>query len=185
MFKPKNLPPEIRPPAIQNPPFQWSAYMNAQDLMTTSVVGLATDSRIRHDPSHRNLSSIESHPIAPPTLADTIGPDRPLRLDRSSVRPSIGVQSAGRARKDAKSSIQHAMLAAIFLAAGTSSAAFGDETSAGVTVLRGTPARVEQPQKPQPAQVALPPLPSCAEGYAYSLLGGYCYKLRYPGYTSN
>ena len=124
--------------------------MNAQVLMTTSVVGLATDSRIRHAPSHRNSSAIEARSIAPPTLADTIGPDRPLRLGRSSVRPSIGVRSAGRARKDAKSSIRHAMLAAIFLVAGTSSAAFGDETSAGVTVLRGTPARVEQPQKPQP-----------------------------------
>jgi hypothetical protein len=69
------------------------------------------------------------------------------------------------------------MLAVIFLVAGTSSAAFGDETSAGVTVLRGTPARVEQPQKPQPAQVAQPLLPSCREGYAYSLLLGYCYQL--------
>jgi hypothetical protein len=69
------------------------------------------------------------------------------------------------------------MLAVVLLVAGTSSAAFADETSAGVTVLRGTPARVEQPQKPQPAQVARPLLPSCAEGYAYSLLLGYCYKL--------
>jgi hypothetical protein len=99
---------------------------------------------------------------------------------RSRVRPNIGVRSTGRARKDAKSSIQHAMLAAIFLVAGISSAAFGDETSAGVTVLRGTPARVEQPQTPQPVQVAPPPLPSCPEGYFYSLLGGYCYRLRDP-----
>jgi hypothetical protein len=99
---------------------------------------------------------------------------------RSSVRPNIGVRSADRARKDAKSSIQHALLAAIFVVAGTSSAAFGDETSAGVTVLRGTPARVEQPQKPQPVQLAPPPLPSCPEGYFYSLLGGYCYRLRDP-----
>ena len=69
------------------------------------------------------------------------------------------------------------MLAAIFLVAGAGGAAFGDETSAGVTVLRGTPARVEQPQKQQPAQVAQPLLPSCQEGYAYSLLLGYCYQL--------
>jgi len=46
-------------------------------------------------------------------------------------------------RKDAKSSIRHAMLAVVLLVAGTSSAAFGDQTSAGVAVLRGTPARVE------------------------------------------
>jgi hypothetical protein len=77
-------------------------------------------------------------------------------------------------------SIQHGMLAAIFLVAGTSSAAFGDETSAGVTVLRGTPARVEQPQPPQPVQLAPPPLPSCPEGYSYSLLSGYCYRPRDP-----
>ena len=135
-----------------------------------------------HAPNHRNSSAIEGRPIAPLTLADTIGPDGPLRLGRSGVRPNIGVRSASKARKDAKSSIQHAMMAAIFLVAGTSSAAFGDETSAGVTVLRGTPARVEQPQKPQPqpVQLAPPPLPSCPEGYFYSLLGGYCYRLRDP-----
>jgi hypothetical protein len=133
-----------------------------------------------HGPNHRNSSAIEARPIAPLTLADTIGPDGPLRLDHSGVRPNIGVRRASKARKDAKSSIQHAMLAAIFLVAGASSAAFGDETSAGVTVLRGTPARVEQPQKPQPVQLAPPPLPSCPEGYAYSLLGGYCYLLRDP-----
>ena len=103
--------------------------MNAQDLITTSVGGLATDSRIRHAP-----------------------------------------------RKDAKSSIQHAMLAVVFLVAGTSSAAFGDETSAGVTVLRGTPARLEQPREPQPVQVMPQPLPSCPDGYFYSRLFGYCYR---------
>jgi hypothetical protein len=135
-----------------------------------------------HAPNHRNSSAIEGRPIGPLTLVDAIGPDGPLRLGRSGVRPNIGVRSASKARKDAKSSIQHAMMAAIFLVAGTSSAAFGDETSAGVTVLRGTPARVEQPQKPQPqpVQLAPPPLPSCPEGYFYSLLGGYCYRLRDP-----
>jgi hypothetical protein len=133
-----------------------------------------------HAPNHRNSSAIEGRPIAPLTLVDTIGPDGLLRLGRSGVRPNIGVRSASKARKDAKSSIQHAMMAAIFLVAGTNSAAFGDETSAGVTVLRGTPARVEQPQKPQPVQLAPPPLPSCPEGYFYSLLGGYCYRLRDP-----
>jgi hypothetical protein len=122
--------------------------MNAQDSMTTSVVGVATDSRIRHAPSRRNLSA--------------------------------GVRSAGRARKDAKSSIRHAMLAVIFLVAGTSSAAFGDETSAGVTVLRGTPARVEQLREPQRVQVMPPPLPSCPDGYAYSPFLGNCYRPRDP-----
>ena len=117
-------------------------------------------------------------PPGPPRCGGSL-PAPPMG-GRSGVRPNIGVRSAGRARKDAKSSIQHAMLAAIFLVAGTSSAAFGDETSAGVTVLRGTPARVEQPQKPQPVQLAPPPLPSCPEGYSYSLLSGYCYRLRDP-----
>jgi hypothetical protein len=105
--------------------------MNAQDLMTTRLIGLATDSRIRHASSHR---------------------------------------------KDAKSSIRHAMLAVIFLVAGTSSAAFGDQTSAGVTVLRGTPARVEQPQQVQDVRVIPPPLPSCPDGYVYSRLFDYCYR---------
>jgi hypothetical protein len=154
--------------------------MNAQDLMTTSVVGLATDSRIRHTPSHRNLSAIEAHPIASPTPADTIGPDRPLPPRHRSVSPSIGVRSAGRARKDAKSSIRPAMLAVVLLVAGTSSAAFGDETSAGVTVLRGTPARVEQPRGPQRVQLMPPPLPSCPDGYAFSLILGTCYLPRDP-----
>ena len=153
--------------------------MNAQDLITTSVVGLATDSRIRHAPSHRNLSAIEAHPIASLTLADTIRPDRPLPLCRSSDRPNIDVRSAGRARKDANSSIRHAMLAVILLVAGSSSAAFGDETSA-VTVLRGTPARVEQPREPQRVQLMPPPLPSCPDGYAYSPFLGTCYRPRDP-----
>jgi hypothetical protein len=154
--------------------------MNAQELITTSVVGLATDSRIRRASSPRNLSAIEARPIASLTLADTIGPDRPLPLRRSSDRPNIGVRSAGRARKDANSSIRHAMLAVILLVAGSSSAAFGDETSAGVTVLRGTPGRVEQPREPQQVQVIPPPLPSCPDGYFYSRLFGYCYQPRDP-----
>jgi hypothetical protein len=133
-----------------------------------------------HAPNHRNSSAIKARPTVPLTLADTIGPKGPVRLGRSGVRPKIGVRSAGRARRDAKFSVQHAMLAAIFLVAGTTSAAFGDETSTRVTVLRGTPPRVEQPQKPQPVQLAPPPLPSCPEGYFYSLLGGYCYRLRDP-----
>ena len=151
--------------------------MNPQDL---SGGGLATDSRIRHTPSHRYLSAIEAHPIASLTLADTIGPDRPLPLRRSSVSPSFGVRSTGRARKDAKSSIRHAMLAVVLLVAGTSSAAFGNETSAGVTVLRGTPARVEQPREPQQVQLIPPPLPSCPDGYFYSRLFGYCYRPQDP-----
>ena len=135
-----------------------------------------------HAPNHRNSSATEDRPIAPLTLADTIAPDGSLRSGRSGVRPNIGVRSASKARKGAKSSIQHAMMAAILLVAGTSSAAFGDEPSTGVAVLRGTPPRVEQPQKPQPQplQFAPPPLPSCPDGYSYSLLGGYCYRLRDP-----
>jgi hypothetical protein len=83
-------------------------------------------------------------------------------------------------RKDANSSIRHAMLAVVFLVAGTSSAAFGDQTSAGVTVLRGTPARVEQLREPQRVQVTPPPLPSCPDGYAYSPFLGNCYRPRDP-----
>jgi hypothetical protein len=90
------------------------------------------------------------------------------------------VRSAGNARKDTKSSIRHAMLAVILLVAGTSSAAFGDETSAGVTVLRGTPARVEQSREPQRVQVMPPPPPSCPDGYAYSPFLGTCYRPRDP-----
>jgi hypothetical protein len=119
-------------------------------------------------------------PPGPPPMGG--GLPAPPMGGRSSVRPNIGVRSASKARKDAKSSIRHAMMAAIFLVAGTSSAAIGDETSAGVTVLRGTPARVEQPQKPQPVQLAPPPLPSCPEGYFYSLLTGSCYRPRDPLY---
>jgi hypothetical protein len=153
--------------------------MNAQNLMTTSVVGLATDSRIRHASNLRNLSAIEAYPIASLTLADTIGPDRPP-LRRSSVSPGFGARSASRARKDVKSSIRNAMLVVILLVAGTSSAAFGGETSAGVTVLRGTPARVEQSREPQQVQLIPPPLPSCPYGYFYSRLFGYCYQPQDP-----
>jgi hypothetical protein len=121
--------------------------MNAQDSMVTSVGGSAN----------------EAHPIASLTLADTIGPDRPLPLRRRSV-----------------SSIRHAMLAVVLLVAGTSSAAFGDQTSAGVTVLRGTPARVEQLPEPRRVQLMPPPLPSCPDGYAYSPFLGTCYRPRDP-----
>jgi hypothetical protein len=72
------------------------------------------------------------------------------------------------------------MLAAIFLVAGAGGAVFGDETSAGVTVLRGTPARVEQPRGPQRVQLMPPPLPSCPDGYAFSLILGTCYLPRDP-----
>ena len=72
------------------------------------------------------------------------------------------------------------MLAAIFLVAGAGGTAFGDETSAGVTVMRGNPVRVEQLREPQPVQVIPPPLPSCPDGYFYSRLFGYCYRPRDP-----
>jgi len=85
---------------------------------------------------------------------------------------------------NAKFSTRCTALAAMVLVLSTGDAAFGDEMSAGVTVLRGTPARVQQ-QTPQRIELAPPPRPSCPEGYAYSLLGGYCYALRDPAYTFN
>lgn len=74
------------------------------------------------------------------------------------------------------------MLGAIFLVAGAGSTAFGDETSAGVTILRGTPRVVQQPQQPQPPQEVQirPALPSCPEGYVWNLLLGGCYRPRDP-----
>ena len=76
-------------------------------------------------------------------------------------------------------------LAAIVLVSSTAGTAFGDEKSAEVTVLRGTPPQVhpqeQTSQQQTPQRIELAPLrPSCSEGYAYSLLGGYCYRLRNP-----
>ena len=68
------------------------------------------------------------------------------------------------------------MLAAIVLAAGAGGTVFGDETSAGVTVLRGTPPVVQEAQRPQEVQIRPPALPSCPDGYVYSRLFGYCYR---------
>jgi hypothetical protein len=39
---------------------------------------------------------------------------------------------------------------------------------------------VQQEQMLQKIQLAPPPLPSCPEGYAHSLLGGTCYRLHDP-----
>jgi hypothetical protein len=75
------------------------------------------------------------------------------------------------------------LLAAIFLVAGSGGTAFGDETSAGVTILRGTPPVVQQPQRPQQVQMMPPALPSCPEGYVYSLILGYCYQPQDPMYA--
>ena len=75
------------------------------------------------------------------------------------------------------------MLAAIFLVAGAGRTAFGEEMSTGVTILRGTPPLVQQPQRPQQVQMMPPPLPSCPEGYVYSLIRGYCYQPRDPMYA--
>lgn len=72
------------------------------------------------------------------------------------------------------------MLAAIFLVAGAGGTVFGNETSAGVTILRGTPPAVQQPQMPQEVRLMPPPLPSCPDGYFYSRLFGYCYRPRDP-----
>jgi hypothetical protein len=71
-------------------------------------------------------------------------------------------------------------LAAIVLVLSTGGTAFGDEMSAAVTVLRGTVTHLQQPEKSQQVVVAPPPLPSCPEGYFYSLLGGYCYRPHDP-----
>jgi hypothetical protein len=101
-------------------------------------------------------------------------------LSVGSLGADSRIRHAPSHRKDAKSSIRHAMLAVILLVAGTSSAAFGDETPAGVTVLRGTPARVEQPREPQRVQLMPPPRPSCPDGYAYSPFLGNCYRPRDP-----
>jgi hypothetical protein len=68
------------------------------------------------------------------------------------------------------------LLAASFLVAGAGGTALGDETSASVTILRGTPPVVQQPQRPQQVQVMPPPLPSCPEGYLYSVILGGCYR---------
>ena len=72
------------------------------------------------------------------------------------------------------------LLAAIFLVTGAGGTAFGDETSAGVSILRGTPPVVQPPQRPQEVRVMPPPLPSCPDGYAYSLFLGTCYRPRDP-----
>jgi hypothetical protein len=72
------------------------------------------------------------------------------------------------------------LLAASFLVAGAGGTALGDETSASVIILRGTPPVVQQPQRPQQVQVMPPPLPSCPEGYLYSVILGGCYRPRDP-----
>jgi hypothetical protein len=73
------------------------------------------------------------------------------------------------------------MLAAIFLVAGAGGTVFGDETSAGVTIPRGTPPGVQQAQRPQEIQVVPRPLPSCPDSWPYSdWLFDYCYRPRDP-----
>ena len=72
------------------------------------------------------------------------------------------------------------LLAASFLVAGAGDIAFGNETSASVTILRGTPPVVQQPQRPQQVQMMPPPLPSCPDGYVWNLLLGGCYRPRDP-----
>jgi hypothetical protein len=83
---------------------------------------------------------------------------------------------------NAKFSTRCTALAAIVLVLSTGGIAFGDEMSAGVTVLRGTPPHMQeqQQQTSQKIQIAPPPLPSCPEGWAYSILAGYCYRVRNP-----
>lgn len=75
------------------------------------------------------------------------------------------------------------LLAASFLAASAGGAALGDETSASVTILRGTQSVVQQPRRQQEIQMMPPLLPSCPEGYVYSLMLSYCYQPRDPMYA--
>jgi hypothetical protein len=80
-----------------------------------------------------------------------------------------------------KFSTLYRALAAIILLLSTGGTALSDEMSwAGVAVLRGTVSNVRQPEQPQQTVVAPPPVPSCPEGYFYSLLGGYCYRWHDP-----
>jgi hypothetical protein len=81
---------------------------------------------------------------------------------------------------NARFSTRRTALAAIVLVLSTGGTAFGDEMSAGVTVLRGTLPHVQQQQTSQRIELAPPPLPSCPEGYAYSIPAGYCYRVRNP-----
>ena len=74
-------------------------------------------------------------------------------------------------------------LATIILILSTGGTALSDDlswTGAGVAVLRGSVTPVRQPEQPQQTVVAPPPVPSCPEGYFYSLLGGYCYHWHDP-----
>jgi hypothetical protein len=72
------------------------------------------------------------------------------------------------------------MLAAIFFVAAAGRTAFADETSAGVSIPRGTPPPVQQTQRPQEIQVVPPPLPSC-DSWPYShFLFDYCFRPRDP-----
>ena len=71
------------------------------------------------------------------------------------------------------------VLAAIFFVAAAGGTVFGDETSAGVSIPRGTPPAVQQTQRPQEIQVVPPPLASCPDGWPYShFLFDYCYRPR-------
>jgi hypothetical protein len=77
----------------------------------------------------------------------------------------------------AKGSTRHAVLGAIVLVL-TGGTAFSEGTA--VTVLRGAPPHAQQEQTAQQIVMAPPPLPSCPDGYFYSLLAGYCYRFRDP-----
>ena len=72
------------------------------------------------------------------------------------------------------------LLAASFLVAGAGGTALGDETSASVTILRGTRPVVQQSQTPQEVQIRPPALPSCPDGSVWNLLLGGCYRPRDP-----
>jgi hypothetical protein len=72
------------------------------------------------------------------------------------------------------------LLAASFLMAGAGGTVFGDEPSAGVTILRGTPPVVRQPERPPQEVQIRPALPSCPDGYVWNLLLGGCYRPRDP-----
>jgi hypothetical protein len=90
------------------------------------------------------------------------------------------VYNGGKTLMHAKPWYRATLLAASFLMAGAGGTVFGDEPSAGVTILRGTPPVVRQPERPPQEVQMRPALPSCPDGYVWNLLLGGCYRPRDP-----
>lgn len=80
---------------------------------------------------------------------------------------------------DARHWYRATLLAAIFFVAAAGCRAFVDETSAGVSIPRGTPPAVQQTQRLQEIQVVPPPW--CRDAWPYShFLFDYCFRPRSP-----